>query len=89
MSVFVSYLGIVNTHTYTHSFFPHLSSYIIRTNKKLADEECVRVHTHTKKKKEEEEEEGRIYTRFENGSNSIGITKKAGKRVRGRDQASK
>ena len=50
MSVFGSYLGVVNTHT--HSFFPRLPSYIIRTNKKkLADEECVCVHTHTKKKK--------------------------------------
>jgi hypothetical protein len=48
MSVFVSYLGVVNTHTV---FFPRLPSYIIRTNKKLVDEECVCVHTHTKKKK--------------------------------------
>jgi hypothetical protein len=32
------------------------------------------VHTHTKKKKE-----GRIYTRFENGSSSIGIKKSRGR----------
>jgi hypothetical protein len=36
------------------------------------------VHTHTKKKKKE----GRIYTRFENGSSSIGIKKSSRERER-------
>jgi hypothetical protein len=73
---------VVNTHI--PSFFHRLSSYIIRTNKKLGDEECVCVHTHIKKKKEE-----RIYTRIENGSSSMGLKKTRGGGDRGRDRASK
>jgi hypothetical protein len=50
MSVFVSYLGVVNTHTVFSLVSHRISS---ERTKKLDDEECVCVHTHTKKKKKE------------------------------------
>jgi len=76
MSVFVSYLGIVNTHAF--SFFLHLSSYIIRTNRKKNDllMKNVRWFTRIKKKKQtRRREEWRKGYTIES-SNSIGIKKK-------------
>ena len=76
MSVFVSYLGVVNTHT--HTVFSLISHRISseRTKNWVMKNVCAFTRIQRKKK------EGRIYTRFENGSNSIGIKKSREERER-------
>ncbi len=80
MPVFVSYLGVVNTHT---QFFPSFSVVYHQNEQKNWVMKNVCAFTRTQRKKE-----GRIYTRIENGSSSIGIKKSRGEREEEIEQAS-